>query len=126
MLSIKQADDFFLQLVCYDEETNELFDFTAKTYKAKFTIRKLPHLEGELVLTKTTDEPILPRQPYIRIVVNDSIIEVFIPGEISRNWNIGENLYLDVVLYEYEGTDLIWQKQIYVTDIVVDKRVSDV
>jgi len=125
-LSIKQGDDFLLQLVCYNEETNELFDFNKKIYKAKFTIRKLPHLEGELVLTKTTNDVATPREPYIKIIQEDSVIEVFIPGEITKFWKVGENLYFDVILYEYENENLIWQKQIYMTDIIVDKRVSEV
>jgi hypothetical protein len=127
MLTIKQGDDFVLHLECYDYETNLLFDFTQAIYKAKFTIRKLPHLGGELVLTKTTDDPVIPRQPYIMVLQDTSIIEVFIPGEITREWMVGDNLYFDVILYEYDALgNLVWQGQIYVSDILIDKRVSDV
>lgn len=131
MLAVKQGDDFILELECFDYETNTLFDFTTGTWRAKTTIRDLPHLGGSLILeieTQTT----LPsgREPYITIDKTKSIITIFIPGEITRGWEIGKVFYMDVVLYEVDESIsppiLLWQAQIYFTDLIVDKRVSNV
>ena len=117
MLVVRQGDVFKLELELIDEETNQ--PFMLDNYLVRFTIRKKPTIDGELVLTGDSGFT----YEHYSIEKNDNFIFLYIDSVITKDWVVGSTLYLDVVLInEQEKVNNV----IYFSAINIDKRVSDI